>query len=60
LLRIATAQAYRTRPITMNKLLLAAAFRSPKTGGRKLEGKVWSQFPKRAAAPEQLAVQAGA
>jgi hypothetical protein len=29
-------------------------------GGRKLEGKVWSQFPKRAAAPEQLALQAGA
>jgi protein gp37 len=34
--------------------------RSPKTGGRKLEGKVWSQFPKRGAALAQLELQAGA
>jgi protein gp37 len=34
--------------------------RSPKTGGRKLEGKVWSQFPKRNAAAKQLKLQASA
>ena len=34
--------------------------RTPKTGGRKLEGKVWSQFPKQNAALEQLELQAGA
>ena len=34
--------------------------RSPKTGGRKLEGKVWSQFPKQSAMPRQLEFQAGA
>jgi protein gp37 len=34
--------------------------RTPKTGGRKLEGKVWSQFPKPAAPPKQLELQASA
>jgi len=34
--------------------------RSPKTGGRKLEGKVWSQFPKRVATSVQLELRAGA
>jgi protein gp37 len=34
--------------------------RTPKTGGRKLEGKVWSQFPKQDAAPKLLELQAGA
>jgi protein gp37 len=34
--------------------------RTPKTGGRKLEGKVWSQFPKQNAALERLELQAGA
>jgi protein gp37 len=34
--------------------------RTPKTGGRKLEGKLWSQFPDRAAKLDQLELQAGA
>jgi protein gp37 len=34
--------------------------RTPKTGGRKLEGKVWNQFPDRAAKLDQLELQAGA
>jgi hypothetical protein len=34
--------------------------RTPKTGGRKLEGKVWSQFPKPDAAPARLELQADA
>jgi protein gp37 len=34
--------------------------RTPKTGGRKLEGKVWSQFPHRCAVPKQLELQASA
>lgn len=33
--------------------------RSPKAGGRMLEGKVWSQFPKRDTTPKQLELQAG-
>jgi protein gp37 len=32
--------------------------RTPKAGGRMLEGKVWNQFPKRDAASKQLALQA--
>jgi protein gp37 len=30
--------------------------RSPKTGGRKLEGKVWSQFPKQEAVKLQASM----
>jgi protein gp37 len=33
--------------------------RSAKAGGRMLDGKVWSQFPKPSAVPKQLELQAG-
>ncbi len=34
--------------------------RSPKTGGRLLEGREWNQFPKKHARPRQLELRTGA